>query len=196
MSKIEIINRALLKLGEPPVSSLNDAAFGQSYDMIYQDVKNLMLSSYPWRFAVIKKRVARKEEKYGERFMYQLPADCLLLIKVWDMPYNATADVHVREMSPYELVNGAIVAPVGSGIDIEYVSRIDDDAAFPPLFREAMAAKIAAELSMRLKHSISFKQVFDNEFYNLIRQAELNNEIVKTSELMPDNSWMTVRQLW
>ena len=39
MSKVEIINRALLKLGEPPVSSLNDAAFGKSYETIYEDVK-------------------------------------------------------------------------------------------------------------------------------------------------------------
>ena len=34
MSKVEIIYRALLKLGEPPVSSLNDAAFGKSYETI------------------------------------------------------------------------------------------------------------------------------------------------------------------
>ena len=39
MSKVEIINRALLKLGEPPVSSLNDAAFGKSYETIYEDAK-------------------------------------------------------------------------------------------------------------------------------------------------------------
>ena len=66
MSKIEIINRALLKLGEPPVASLNDAAFGKSYELIYEDVKNLLLSSYPWRFAVTTKRLARLEEKYGD----------------------------------------------------------------------------------------------------------------------------------
>ena len=41
MSKIEIINRALLKLGEPPVSSVNDTAFGKSYEMIYEDEGNL-----------------------------------------------------------------------------------------------------------------------------------------------------------
>ena len=37
MSKVEIINRALLKLGEPPGSSLNDAAFGKSYETIYEE---------------------------------------------------------------------------------------------------------------------------------------------------------------
>lgn len=63
MSKVEIINRALLKLGEPPVSSLNDAAFGKSYETIYEDVKNLLLSSYPWRFAVGVKRLARSEKR-------------------------------------------------------------------------------------------------------------------------------------
>ena len=70
MSKTEIVNRALLKLGEPPVSSLNDAAFGKSYETIYEDVKNLLLSSYPWRFAVACKHLAREEELYGERYRY------------------------------------------------------------------------------------------------------------------------------
>jgi len=185
MSKIEIINRALLKLGEPPVSSLNDTAFGTSYEMIFQDVKNLLLSSYPWRFAAVRKRLSRNEEKYGERFMYQIPADCLLLLKVCLSSVNA-----------YEIANGAIVVDEANGIDIEYVKRVDNDDILPPLFREAMAAKMAAELAMRLKHSVSIKEVFDNEFYNLIRQAELSNEIIKSVERLADNSWVSVRQSW
>ena len=45
MSKVDIVNRALMKLGEPPVSSLNDADFGKSYEIIYDDIKVLLLSS-------------------------------------------------------------------------------------------------------------------------------------------------------
>ena len=52
MSKVEIVNRALMKLGEPPVSSLNDMQFGKSYEIIYDDIKELLLSSYQWRFSL------------------------------------------------------------------------------------------------------------------------------------------------
>lgn len=196
MSKIEIVNRALIKLGEPPVSSLNDAAFGKTYETIYEDVKNLLLSSYPWRFAVMRKQLAQCAEKYGERYLYRLPSDFLLLVKVFGGHGRLAMDTHLEAITRYEIAEQSIVVPCADGVVIEYIRRIDNDAHFPALFREALAAKIAAELSMRLKHALDFKQVFENEFYNLIRQAELNNEIEKDVEIMPDSSWISVRQSW
>ena len=196
MSKVEIINRALLKLGEPPVSSLNDAAFGKSYEMIYHDVKNLLLSSYPWRFAAAAKRLGRMEEKYGGRYRYRLPADCLLLLQVFGAGVKDLTEARPSALTGYELADGCIVAPAKDGLEIEYIRMVDDDALFPPLFREALAAKTAAELAMRIKHSPSLKQALDNEFLLLIRQAEQNNEIAKPAELLPDNSWVLVREIW
>jgi hypothetical protein len=196
MSKIEIINRALLKLGEPPIASLNDAAFGKSFDMVYQDVKNLLLSTYPWRFAVITQTLPKREQKYGARYMYTIPADCLFLIKVFASSEQDMADVRFRAAVDYELADGAIVSDVAQGLHIEYVRRLDDDATFPPLFREALAAKTAAELSMRVKHDFNLKQLFETEFFNLIRQAELNNEIMKSAEILPDDSWVKIRQFF
>lgn len=189
MSKIEILNRALLKLGEPPISSFNDAAFGKTYELIYDDILRLLLSVYPWRFAVTRVRVAQRLEKFGERFMYQLPADFLMLIKVYEKHGKC-------QKSGYEIADHAIVVDDDNGVEIEYVRYVENDDIFPPLFKEAMAAKLAAELAMRVKQAISFKQVFDNEFYNLVRQAELNNEIMKDTEVLPDSSWVSVRQCW
>ena len=82
MSKIEIVNRALMKLGEPPISSLNDVVFGKSYDVIYNDMRKLLLSTYPWRFAVEVAQLNRLEEKKGNKFLYVMPNDCLLLLRV------------------------------------------------------------------------------------------------------------------
>ena len=93
-------------------------------------------------------------------------------------------------------VQRAIISDVAQGLNIEYVRRLDDDAVFPPLFREALAAKVAAELAMRVKSDFNLKQLFETEFYNLIRQAELNNEIMKSAEILPDNSWVKIRQVW
>lgn len=197
MSKIEIINRALLKLGEPPVSSLNDAAFGRSYDIIYNDVKDLLLSSYPWRFAVAVSPLAKLEEKYNGKFMYQLPQDCLLLLQVFGTE-NIMSDEEKKSYSGrnFELMNNCVVTEADGGVSAEYVRIVDDDSKFPPLFREAVAAKTAAELAMRLKHSLTLKQAMESEFFSLIKQAELNNEIMKDVELMPDSSWIMARNSW
>ena len=99
-------------------------------------------------------------------------------------------------MQGYELANNCIVTMLDDGIEVEYVRIIDDDMPFPPLFREAVAAKVAAELAMRIKHSLNLKQALESEFLTLIQHAELNNEIAKDTELVPDNSWVLVRQVW
>lgn len=196
MSKIEIINRALLKLGEPPVASLNDAAFGRSYDIIYNDVKDLLLSSYPWRFAVAMSELAKMEEQYNGKNMYQLPPDCLLLLRVFGVGNVFPEEVRNVSGRNYELANNCVVTVLKNGVSVEYVRVVDDDSTFPPLFREAIAAKVAAELAMRLKHSLTLKQTMESEFFTLIRQAELNNEIMKDVELVPDNSWVLARETW
>lgn len=197
MSKIEIINRALLKLGEPPVSSLNDAAFGKTYELIYDDLKNLLLSSYPWGFALTYKHLERREEKFFDKCMYQLPFDCLLLVGLRHAVSGGRAKgIHQSALQDFEIADNCLVCDEEKGVDVIYVRKIDDDAAFSFLFREALAAKLAAEFSMRLKHSVNFRQVFENEFYNLIKRAELNNEIVKSTEIMPDSSWVSIREVW
>lgn len=191
MSKIEVINRSLLKLGEAPISSFNSAVYGKSYEVLYDDMKKMLLSMYPWRFAVTEKKLAKDIAPYNGKAKYCLPSDYLMLLKVYGSNL-AEADYTVD----YEIVENFVVADCENGVVIEYVKNIDDDKKFSQLFREALVAKIASEISMRVKHSLELKQIFENEFYNLIRQAELNNEIIKDVENMPDNSWLLCRKAW
>ena len=192
MSKIEIVNRALMKLGEPPISSLNDAVFGKSYEVIYDDVKRLLLSIYPWRFAVDMQKLNRLDTKKNDKFLYVMPNDCLLLLKVYgNYNSNITYEIH----NEYEVLGNYILCDLDDGIKIEYVKNIKEEF-FIPLFREAIAAKLASELAMRIKHSLEIKQMMESEFFTLIKHAELNNEIMKDIESIPDNSWIVSRKTW
>jgi hypothetical protein len=192
MSKIDIINRCLLKLGEAPISSFNSAVYGKSYEVLYDDMKRMLLSMYPWRFAIGSKKLAKDIELYNKRAKYCLPNDYLMLLRVLSKQNHLNIDSVVD----YEIVENFVVCDDGNGISIEYVKNIDDERNFSPLFREALVAKIASEISMRVKNSLELKQIFETEFYNLIRQAEFNNEIIKDVENMPDNSWVLCRKAW
>lgn len=196
MSKIEVINRALLKLGEAPVSSLNTVAYSASYDVVYEDMKKLLLSSYPWRFAIGMKKLALVDELYNGKFMYKLPVDCLLVVNIYGVSdiYDTNQVGDISEN--YEISGDCVIADIKTGLKLEYVKLIDDVGSFTPLFREALAVKIASELAMRVKHSLQLKQMFDNEFMMLVKQAELNNEIMKDTEKLDDNSWVLVRKSW
>ena len=192
MSKIEIINRCLLKLGEAPISSFNSAFYCKSYEVFYDDMKKMLLSLYPWRFAIGSKKLAKDVEDYNGRAKYRLPNDYLLLLKVFSKQNECDEGL----VSDYEIVEDFIVLDDKNGVALEYVKNVDDERNFSPLFREALVAKIASEISMRVKHSIELKQIFEAEFVSLIRQAEFNNEIIKDVESMPDNSWVLCRKAW
>ena len=191
MSKIDIINRCLIKLGEAPISSFNSAVYGKSYEVMYDDMKKMLLSMYPWRFAIGEKKLVKDIELYGDRAKYCLPNDYLMLLRVFS---NKVSDD--CNQVDYDVVENFVVCDAKDGISIEYVKNIDEERNFSPLFREALIAKIASEMSMRVKHSLELKQIFETEFYNLIRQAEFNNEIIKDVENMPDNSWVLCRKTW
>ena len=196
MSKIEVINRALLKLGEAPVSSLNGMAYSASYDAVYEDMKRLLLSSYPWRFAIGIKDLAMVDELYNGKFMYKLPVDCLLVVNVLGLS-DVWEEGNLGTVSEkYEMSGDCIITDVKTGVKLEYVKLLDDVRCFTPLFKEALAIKIAAELAMRVKHSVQLKQMLDNEFLMILRQAELNNEIMKDTEKLTDNTWVLVRNAW
>ena len=196
MSKIDVINRCLLKLGEAPISSFNSAVYGKSYEVLYDDMKKMLLSMYPWRFAVGEKKLAKDIELYNNRAKYRLPNDYLMLLKVFDKQNDCAHFDNIGDITDYEIVEDFVVCDDRNGICVEYVKNIDDERKFSPLFREALVAKIASEISMRVKHSLELKQIFETEFYNLIRQAEFNNEIIKDVEKMPDNSWVLCRKSW
>ena len=191
MSKIEIVNRALMKLGEPPISSLNDVVFGKSYEIIYDDVKKLLLSVYPWRFAIDVKKLNRLDEKKKDKFVYLLPNECLFLIKV----FGGFRGDDTNLINGYEVFGNSILCDYDNGVKIEYVKNVSEEY-FSALFREAMAAKLASELALRIKNSSEIKQMMENEFYMLIRHAELNNEIEKDLEILPDSSWISARKTW
>ncbi len=191
MSKIDIINRCLIKLGEAPISSFNSAVYGKSYEVMYDDMKKMLLSMYPWRFAIGEKKLVKDIELYGCRAKYCLPNDYLMLLRVFSNNINGGSN-----QVDYEVVENFVVCDLKDGVCIEYVKNVDEERNFSPLFREALIAKIASEMSMRVKHSLELKQIFETEFYNLIRQAEFNNEIIKDVEYMPDNSWVLCRKAW
>lgn len=191
MSKIDIINRCLIKLGEAPISSFNSAVYGKSYEVMYDDMKKMLLSMYPWRFAIGEKKLVKDIELYGDRAKYCLPNDYLMLLRVFSNKVCGDSN-----QVDYDVVENFVVCDAKDGIGIEYVKNIDEERNFSPLFREALIAKIASEMSMRVKHSLELKQIFETEFYNLIRQAEFNNEIIKDVENMPDNSWVLCRKTW
>ena len=85
-SKTEIANRALSKLGQPRVSNIDttDTKPARIIRDMYDSVRDALLQSYPWNFAV--KRVTLAPDAtapaWGWTFAYTPPADFLSIYRV------------------------------------------------------------------------------------------------------------------
>ena len=196
---INIINRALIKLGQPTISSTSQDPNGRIYGLVYDDVRDWLLSAHNWRFAIKRVVLARNEEKpiSGFAYAYTLPSDFLSLYKfqeTYKLP-NYSDNITASD-ERYSIEGNKILCDVEDKLSISYIARIQDPNMFNPWFREALIAKLAAEFAPRLKQSASLTKAYNEEFFNYLREAEYNNDILIDSETMPDASWVGVREDW
>ena len=151
-SEVAICNLALARIGvSEGIESLEDdqSTEARVCNRLFAAVRDSLLRSFPWSFAMRDVALALVAEYpvSGWRYSYRQPADCL---RIWAL-----------NPSRYQTVT---VTPMGSGSDelgrliycdveeavLRYVHRVTDVARWDVLFQEAVAWRLARELTMPL----------------------------------------------
>ena len=177
-STVAIYNTALARLGGHQLERVNspddDGAVPALCRTLFPHVVDVALASCPWSFAARRVSLARKPDGgsgqsgglsqshspsgYGLR--YALPADCLYPLRL-----EGEAGDH---FSPAYILEGAdLLTNVATPV-LVYVARLRDPAYFPPLFADAVAWALAAELSTALVNDAR-RQQFCLQKYELAR---------------------------
>lgn len=194
----QIVNWALIKIGESPISSTNQHPLGKILEIVYDEVRLLLLSSYPWRFAIKRAKLAPLAEGSDNprfEYKYTLPADCLLLRAIND--YNKVADLRDYRASTgtrYEIEGKDIYAHEDE-LNVIYIADVDD-TLYTVNFKEAFANKVAAELSIKVHQNLNLVDVFEAKYQQALQQAIQHNEIEADTEEMPENTWLAIREGW
>jgi len=195
---INIINRALVKIGEPLISSTSQEPNGPIYGLVYEDILEVLLESKDWRFALKRAVLAPDAEKplFGYETAYTLPADFICLYKFGQYyKRQNTSNNIVNSDEEYSIENGKILCNSEDTVYLMYIARETEEKKFSPWFKQALIAKLAAELATRIKQSAKLAEVFNNEFAYCLQEADKRNEIMNDSETIPDSSWMSVREV-
>lgn len=196
---IEIINRALIKLGEPLISSVDQEPNGRLMSLIFEDMRDFVLADHPWRFSIKRVVLAPDEQKPISEFAYSytLPTDFLSLYR-FGIYYKRPnySDNIIRSDERYSIEGNKLLCNRANKVFLTYVSRVTDPNRFSPWFKEALATKIAAEYAMRLKQSPQLLQIFNKDFAMYLERAEMNDELMNDIETIPDSSWVGVRDGW
>jgi hypothetical protein len=195
--KIDIINKALLKLGEQTISSTQNHPTGAILDMVYEDVRRSLLSMYVWRFALKRQDLAVVDEPTGTslyRYKYQRPSDCLTIVNVND--YYKFPDLRDYKSTSNEryVLEGDKILSNDKRLTLSYVSDIQE--GFPQLFQMAMASKLASSICIKVHQNPNLYQLYEQEANAYLMQAIQMNEIMQDSQELGDNSWISVRRIW
>ena len=143
VSEVQICNLALLKFGDITISSITNPTNKEerSCKVLYPLMRDLMLFSYPWNFAMTRADISAKistAPAFQWDYSYTIPVDCL---RVWQL-YSTDDD--------WQVEGNELLTNKDSEIYIRYIKKIETSGTFSMGFVNCLALKLAAELAAKI----------------------------------------------
>lgn len=162
---LSICNAALTKLGQEPITALNDNnKRAKLLDANYERIKRKLLRQHTWNFA--KKRVELTAELttpvFGFSHEFLLPSDWIRLLEIENTGYE-----HLEE-------NGKILYNGGEKLKLVYIYDAPE-SQFDSLFEDLFAVTLADELCFALVQSDAVKARLGVEMERLLGDARTTN---------------------
>ena len=148
VSKSQMCNKALTKLGEQPITNLSDdTERARVLNRVYELSLKTILSEGKWNFAVKRANLTELDVTLawtyaGEAYVYQKPTD---MIRIFD---KSSSTATFREEGDY------IISDT-SGLGVLYVYYLDDPAKYSASFVEAFIDRLCADIAYMIVNSAS-----------------------------------------
>ena len=191
-SQVGICNRALTKLGDKRITSLDeDSKPAAVLNSMYDDVLDACLRAHVWSFAKTRAQLAALADAplFGFGYQYRLPADFIRLIQIGQFLVYPRTDTR----GLFSIEDGNILTDIGAPLYIRFARRVTDPNAMDALFREAFACRLAAEACESLTQSSTKRQAAWAEHEQAIAAAIRVNAIERPSQPIGDDTWLESR---
>ena len=183
-SAVDICNKALQLLGTSKalLSLADDNKAGRACNRVYDNTRLLMLQAHPWNFAMERSSIPAlvTTPAWGYSFSYQVPAEALFIKEI-----NSTEDWKIEGSE----IHTNEVAPLG----ILYMKNVEDPDLMTPLFREALSARIAVDISYDLTGNATLltniKAIYDER----LSGARTNDAQEGTPDAVEQGAWLDSR---
>lgn len=183
-SVIDICNKSLDKLGQSPITSLNDNTKAANLCLRnWPLVRDQVLRDHPWNFAVKRTILAPSTDlpEWGFSYKFPLPGDFIRLLEVRDL-----------STGEYQVENNHIMAD-SSALYIRYIQRVEDANKYDTLFSDVAAARLAVELAEPLTQSTTKKESAFSEYQDaLVRARRVDGQENPPTQFEEDD-WIKVR---
>lgn len=197
-AQIDIVNLALIALGEPTLTALTDQKeAARIASALWAPARDEALRAGAWRFAITRSIIAADATApaWGFVSQYTLPGDCMRVIEIGDyyVGLNMT-DYRSGDEAMYRLEGSKILSQGSGALKIRYVSNAVDVGLFDPAFVQVMAYTMARKMAPRLTESVRTKKPdLDGEYALALRNARRADAMERPPEYPADSSWVISR---
>lgn len=214
-SVLDIYNLALTRIGHEPMASPDERGKGGDRCRLhYPVVLNSVLAAHPWNFAIRRAELAQLSFTPTFEFTYAfaLPTSpvCLRVIRTeWESAgYSSTAvygfpGVHGLYPQTVEWrvesvnIGGSSVRALlcnEASCKIEYIALVDDVAQFSPLFVDAVAARLAAEIAISMTDNQSASKTMLDLYQNKMAEARIMDAFEGSPrDVVNTDGWLIAR---
>jgi hypothetical protein len=174
-SDVDICNSALNMIGASNIVALTEnSRAGRVCNQRYEFVRDAVFRAHPWNCLIKRTSLAADSDTPAFEFSYQhtLPTDpyCLRVLRPQD------PDTTFR-------IEGRKVLSNATPFKMIYVARVTDPNEYDQLLIEALATRLAADISYALVNSAALTQSLFAMYENKLSEARF----VDATEGTPDN---------
>lgn len=183
VSIVGICNRALQKLGDSRITSLNDdTKAARECARAFDLVRDGVFRDHPWNSVIARAGLAALSDPpaWGFARQFTLPVDCLRVLEV-------------DGGLPWRVEGRRILSDAGAPLNIRYIRQEADPAQYDTLLIEALAARLAAELAETLTQSNSKKDFAERQYAEAVVRARRADAQEGAPQRLSRSSWLEAR---
>lgn len=199
-SEVEICNNALLRVGITiPISSLDEAGSEEARvcKQLYAQKRDELLQDFDWSFA--RRRVALAQlatTRSDYLYVYGVPDDCISPRCILPGGRRWTP---IDKWPPFEVEaaedgNGQVILCNVTPAELRYTMRFTAVGRFPPLWTEALAWLLAAELAQALKKDTALSDSNLKKFVLALSRAKKASATERQDEPEAEPSYISGRR--
>lgn len=209
MSAADICNDALILIGENPIvtASFDTSPTGEVERICARQYSRLLraeLRANTWGFTKSRASLAAHATAplFGWTKAFPIPGDYLRLISLFDgakwtpaeeVDYQMGIHPAKTQLAVGEHATKAILTDYDAPLKIEYVQHVTDTDLMDDLFQQALAARIARVIALRIAESDSAVRLAQAEYTDRIAEAELADAIESPPKQHSETSFISVR---
>lgn len=204
-SQVEIINLALLHLGEAPITSLSDTGLPASVmSLLWEPDRRAELRAAHWSFAILRTTLAAASDApaFGYARKFELPSDFLRAVQVGDRILNPrtiglthAARWNYDAARPlYKIEGSAIHTDEAAPLKLRYVAQITNAGLFDPLFVQSLSLRLAMRGGRRISSmTAAERQDLVREYRATHMEARRVGSIEQAEEERDPSAWAVAR---